>query len=150
MKQLFSIVLFLALLPALPLQAAESGSYEACTQTLREADGAGKKISQAQVAALIAASNKKCLSYVETGEWLNEVLFTALQYRPAYFVEAFSKAGSDIRNNITHELENPINDGIDLEGTYQALATTGKDSADKQALLSAVKLAGKKMGMDLK
>lgn len=141
----------MAFLPPLASGAEEPSTYEGCSQVLKEAEKAGDRITQKQVASVVMAANPRCLSHTETSEWINEVVFSVIQLRPSDFVEAFSQANTTTKKNVIHILENPINDLIDLQKTYSSIqSVASKESADKQSLLSAVKTAGEKIGLHLK
>lgn len=126
------------------------GTYEACSQVLREAEHAGQQISPRQIAAVLNSANAQCLSSAETREWLNEVLFSVLLAHPEGFLRAYRKAGSAIRKNIIAELESPVSDGIDLPKVYRGVVSVKAENGDdKQTIISALRLAGDKIGLQL-
>ncbi|HEY6094127.1 MAG TPA: hypothetical protein VIU93_04165 [Gallionellaceae bacterium] len=150
MRIAFFVFVCSAMLPQVAVGAAAPGTYEACSQVLRDADNAGKRISPRQVAAVLNATNSRCLSSAETSEWLNEVLFHALLVRPAAFLEAFARVDQVTRRNIIAELESPVNDGIDLPKVYRSVwSVKGGNGKDKQAIISALRTAGDKAGLQL-
>jgi len=153
MKNMKLIVLFslaLAFLPGLVDGAEPPTTYETCSQVLIEAEKAGNKISKVQVISIVSAANANCISYAETSEWLNEVLFSTIVIRPKEFMDSFSNADPSSKKLILKELMNPVNDGIDLKKAYNSILSVDSSGKDKQTLLSAVKSAGENAGLKLK
>lgn len=140
----------LALWSGMAAWAGDATSYKECSQVLREAEKAGARITKKHVEALVAAANSRCLSYAETSEWINEAVFSALQLRPNDFLESFSNANSAVKKNVIRILENPVHDGIDLGKAYSSIQSVTGEGSDKQTVLSALRTAGEKMGLQFK
>lgn len=143
MKPIHIFLITLFLIPVTVLGEEPPANYDNCTQVLLDVEKSGEAITKEQVASLLNAVNSACLGYVDTSEWINELLFSALLSRPDSFVEVFAKVPAKVQENIIGELKNPLSDEVDLTEVTRRVTKTAVDSDEKRRILAALKSAEK-------
>jgi len=143
MKSIHIFLITLFLIPVTVLGEEPPASYGDCTQVLLDVEKAGEAVTKKQVDSLLTAVNSACLEYVDTSEWINELLFSTLLSRPDSFVESFAKVPAKVQANIIAELKNPLSDVVDLMEVSRRVTKTAADGDAKTRILAALKSAAK-------
>ena len=87
---------------------------------------------------------------VELSEGNNEKLFLLSEKYPYSLLTSFCELNNEIQVFLLSEYESPIHDLIDLQLIFTRLKNTKVDCSGKQRILDALKLAGQKIGLEIK
>jgi len=140
----FFLLLFVLLTPQFSLANSECG-----TSVLKEINSKIGSLSESDMKMFFGAYGPKCGTNVEFSEWGNELLFGALIKQPDLFIKILSKQNASVISKVVKELESPIHDGIDLTKTFSAAKNVKNYKKTKNSVLSAIQIAGDKMGLKL-
>ena len=100
------------------------------------------------VSDFLCTFDDSCINNVEYSEWSNETLFKVINKAPTLFFKVIEKGQVD-NNLLLKEIESPINDLIDLQGTYDKLNSTTVSPDIKSKYLNAVIKAAEKSGENI-
>jgi hypothetical protein len=101
------------------------------------------------VSDFLCTFDSSCAGNVEYSEWSNETLFKVMQKAPTLFFQVIEREFVS-SNLLFKEIRSPINDGIDLQLTYDRLKTAKAKVETKAKYFEALKVAAKKGNIELK
>jgi hypothetical protein len=101
------------------------------------------------ISDFLCTFDSSCASNVEYSEWSNETLFKVMQKAPTLFFQVIEREFLN-SNLLLQEIRSPINDGIDLQLTYDRLKRGKAKVEIKAKYLEALKVAAKKENIELK
>ena len=87
---------------------------------------------------------------VESSEGNNEKLFILTEEYPALVLHAFCEESNNVQEFLISQFESPVHDGIKLELIYTKINEVESDCLEKKRILNAIKIAGSKMGLEVK
>jgi hypothetical protein len=98
----------------------------------------GTELSDQNFAVFIANMDPNCSNNVEYTEFNNELIFKTLKSNPKKFVEFLSRVSKkkEILEFVLTQLQNPIDDGIELNEINRQLEKTETEDAKTKELIS--------------
>ena len=99
-------------------------------------------LSEQQIFSFLKTLGHDCDSNAEFSEYSSEILFKIMEFNLARFVVVIEKHQTEIEfSQILKTIENPINDGIDLEKISKLVNRIKTDSNVKNRLTESLKTA---------
>jgi len=148
MKQLKYFLCFLLLSYNLPVHA-DNPCKKCDIETVKLINDNLNDLTLELVINFLCTFDSTCNNNIEYTQWSNETLFFLIQTNPNLFMDAFSIEKTN-HSYIIQEIQNPVQDVINLQQTYDTIKEYKGNSKIKNQLLKALIIAAKKDNQNFK
>lgn len=105
-------------------------------------------LSYNSVKDFLYSFDNSCNCIADYHEYANETLYKVLTITPTIFLQVIECEKVN-QQHLLNEVENPVNDGIDLQKAYNSVKAASARKSTKMQFLNAISLAASKGGQTL-
>lgn len=122
-------------------ETAKVQDCKECFEIAKDVRASMNNLTDGEVYAFLQCYNKTCFTNVELSEFGNELLFMLLIKDPELVLRVLTNHLDLSIDFICHDLENPLNEGINVNKAYEQVANVQEYRNMKKRILKAIKIA---------
>lgn len=112
-----------------------------CFEIAKDVRASMNNLTDGKVNAFLQCYNKTCFTNVELSEFGNELLYSLLIKDPELVLRVLTNHLDLSIDFICHDLENPLNEGINVNKAYEQVTNVQEYRNMKERILKAIKIA---------